>query len=69
MKVGDWVRITKPLPEYKGLYKLKNRVGKISKVFSENFYSVHFKEENQDYSFFRREITKLPKDESFLEEL
>jgi len=68
MKVGDWVRITNPLPEYRGLYKLKDKIGKII-LIQGNSYRIYFKEYDDNYLFFDREIKKISEIEVFMEEL
>ena len=69
MRVGDYVRITNPLPQYKGLYKLKNCIGKIKKRAYESpeSYNIYFKEIDSTYLFFESEITKISKTEVFME--
>jgi hypothetical protein len=68
-KEGDYVRISKPLKQYKGLYKLKNRIGKILEHSHEKYYRIYFKEEDAAYLFFGSEINKVSKVEVFMEEL
>jgi hypothetical protein len=68
-KEGDYVRISKPLKEYKGLYKLKNRIGKILDLHYKNSYRIYFKEEDCAYLFFGSEINKVSKVEVFMEEI
>ena len=66
MKIGDWVRITNPLPEYKGLYKYKNKIGKIIQIREIDGFKIQFNED-EAYLFFAREIKLITPQEVFME--
>jgi hypothetical protein len=76
INIGDYVRIVRPIPKYKGLYKLKGNIGKVVSKCGYNGYNIYFKygdasrkDENQTYLFFKSEIEKITIEEAFMEML
>jgi hypothetical protein len=70
-KVGDYVRIHNPQPQYPGLIRFKNKIGKVVFIVcdgNKGLYDISFGEGvNEKGLFFRKEIKKLSKLEYFME--
>ena len=68
LKMGDYVKITKPLPTYQSLLKYKNAVGKVVNVYA-GMIDVQFEIEDtiEIRIFFKNEVTKIKPEEYLVE--
>lgn len=71
IQIGDYVRITNPLPEYKSLFKnFRYKIGKVISNDYKDAYRVYFSGESvYGILFYNYEIKKISKEEYFAEVL
>jgi hypothetical protein len=69
IKIGDYVKVTNPLPEFEILDKhFRNKIGKVVNISFKDGYRIYFDNESKNIIlFYKNEITKISKEEYFME--